>query len=406
LSRVPEVEIPPFNPFTRSFIANPYPTYRLLRAEEPVHWSPSLNAWLLTRHQDSVTALRDPRLGREPRNVEGMGDVQSSQSLGPFRRMQLQWLVFRDPPDHTRLRTLLNKAFTYRVAERLRPKIQDVANHLLDQVQPANHMDIVADYAFPLPLMVIAELLGIPVEDRQLLRQWANDLVGAIDITETPEVIERAGGVTLEFYDYLHDLLRLRRKDPKEDLMSALISAEEQGDRLNEDELLGMCVFLLLAGHDTTLSLVGNGMLSLLRYPDQFERLKREPALIHTAIEEFLRYESPVQMTFRLAFVDMEIGDKAIQKGQYVCISFGAANRDPDQFPDPDRLDITRQENRHLAFGAGIHYCPGAPLGLIEGQIAINTLLKRMPKLRLDSDEPAWRRMVVFRGLQSLPVSF
>jgi cytochrome P450 len=405
LSNQSDTAISPFNPFTSAFLSDPYPTYKALRDEDPVHWSPVLNAWLLTRYQDAVTALRDPRLGREPRNVEGMSDVPS-QPLGPFRQMQLQWLVFRDPPDHTRLRTLLNKAFTHRVAERLRPKIQEVAHYLLDQVQDKGRMDIIADYAFPLPVIVIAELLGIPVEDRQQLRLWANDLVGAIDITETPEVIERAGTVTLQFYDYLRDLLRERRKHPKDDLISRLIAAEEQGDRLSEDELLGMCVFLLLAGHDTTLSLVGNGMLSLLRYPDQYEKLQRDDALIPTAVEEFLRYESPVQMTFRLAFVDMEIGGKAIQKGQYVCIGLAAANRDPAQFPDPDRLDITRRENKHLAFGGGIHYCPGAPLGLMEGQTAISTLLRRMPNLRLENEEAAWRRMVVFRGLKTLPVSF
>ncbi len=403
MSETSEVSFSPFNP---AFLSDPYPTYHFLRNEDPVHWSPGVNAWLLTRYRDAMAALRDTRLGREPRNVEGVEDTKPSQPPGAFRQMQLQWLVFRDPPDHSRLRSLLNKAFTHRVAERLRPKIQEVADDLLDRVQAARRMDVIADYAFPLPVIVIAELLGVPVEDRHQLRQWANDLVGAIDITETPEVIERAGNVTLQFYDYLRDLLHQRRSNPKDDLMSALIIAEEQGESLSEDELLGMCVFLLLAGHDTTLSLVGNGMLSLLRHPDQLEKLRRDPTLITTAVEEFLRYESPVQLTFRLALVDIEIGGKPIQKGQYVCIGFGAANRDPDQFPEPDRLNVARHPNRHLAFGGGIHFCPGAPLGQMEGQIAISTLLRRMPNLQLESNQAAWRRMVVFRGLKTLPVSF
>jgi cytochrome P450 len=398
--------LPPFDPFTPAFLSDPYPTYHALRAKDPVHWSSVVNAWVLTRYRDAVTALRDPRLGREPRNVEGIKDTGPSKPPGPFRQMQLQWLVFRDPPDHTRLRTLLNKAFTRGVAVRLRPRIQAIADDLLDRVQGARRMDIIADYAFPLPVTVIAELLGVPVEDRRQLHEWANDLVGAIDITETPEVIERAGHVTLQFHDYLRNLLHQRRKAPKDDLISGLMAAEEQGDRLSEDELLGMCVFLLLAGHDTTLSLVGNAILSLVHHPDQLELLKHDPARISMAVEEFLRYESPVQMTFRLALVDMEIEGRRIEKGQYVCIALGAANRDPDQFPDPDRLDIARHENRHLAFGGGIHFCPGAPLGQMEAQIAINTLLRRMPNLRLDTDQPEWRRMVVFRGLKRLPLSF
>jgi cytochrome P450 len=267
-------------------------------------------------------------------------------------------------------------------------------------------MDIIAGLAVPLPVTVIAEMIGVPMDDRDKFREWSRDLAGTLELTEAPEVYERGSRATEAFADYLRDLLAERRQHPQDDLLSALVAAEEAGDKLTEDELIATVILLLIAGHETTTNLIGNGMLALMRNPGQLEKLKADPSLIRTAIEELLRYDSPVQMTARWVLEDLEFNGQPMTKGQQVATLLGAANHDPEQFANPQTLDITREDNHHLAFGSGIHYCVGAPLARLEGQIAIATLLRRMPNLTLTTDSPPYRDTYVLRGLREMVVSF
>jgi cytochrome P450 len=305
----------------------------------------------------------------------------------------------------------VSKAFTPRAVEALRPRVQAVVEQLLDQAQDAGSMDLIAGLAYPLPVTVIAELLGIPVEDRRTFRQWADAVSRTLDVNWSQDVYERANQATIEFRRYFQGLVterrqRLRSSASGTDLISALVAAEEQGDKLSEDELLAACVLLLIAGHETTMNLIGNGTLALLRHPNQYERLKHDTGLVRSAVEELLRYDSPVQMTFRVAFEDIRIGDKVIHGGDDVCVIMGAANRDPQHFANPDQLDIARSENRHMAFGNGIHYCLGAPLARLEGQLAFSTLVRRLPRLTLATEQTQWRENFLLRGLKSLQVTW
>ncbi|HLI91609.1 MAG TPA: cytochrome P450, partial [Ktedonobacteraceae bacterium] len=390
------------------YTANPYPLYHRLREHDPIYWDERAEEWVLTRHSDVITILRDPRLTAErfmldtswlPRDME--------ETLGPPIHALTRQMLFRDPPDHTRLRGLVSKAFAPRVLEAMRPRIQSIVDELLDAVQDDGGMEVIQAFAFPLPAIVIAQMLGVPPEDRGQFVKWTGDfgmLLSGVNL-ELQDVVRALYGVS-EFMDYFRNIIKQRRTAPKDDLMQAMIAAEEQGDRLTEEELLGNCVLLLAAGHGTTTHLIGNGLLALLRNPDQMQLLKDNPGLIAPAVQELLRYDSPVQMTSRRAKEDITIGDKRIQAGQAVLMCLGAANRDPAVFPDPDRLDLRRQDNRHVAFGYGIHYCLGAPLARIEGEIAFNTLLRRLPNPRLATGEPEWAPNLVFRGLRSLPIEF
>jgi cytochrome P450 len=311
-----------------------------------------------------------------------------------------------DPPDHTRLRGLVNRAFTPKAVEGLRPKIQELVDGLIDQVQDHGHMDIVHDIGDPLPAKVLAFLLGLPSEDSAVLKPWA-DVVGmGIDPILAPDVVARINAVILEAGAYFEQHIELRRKNPTDDLLSSLISVEEQGERLSSDELLSLLFLFLAAGTETTTNLTCNGLFTILRHPDQLDRLRQDPSLIESAIEEFLRFETPVQVTGRVAHEEVEVGGKIIRKGHPVGLLLGAANRDPEQFPDPDRLDIGRTPNRHDAFSFGIHFCVGAPLGRAEAAIAIGTVLRRLPNLKLQSTTPQWRPTMNNRGLQTLPVTF
>jgi cytochrome P450 len=397
-----------FNPLLPEFRVNPYPFYHQLRAADPVHWSGFLGFWVLSRYADCVAVLRDAtRFSADPKDLAI--DPRLMSDLGadrPLMQMQEKWMLLMNPPDHTRLRTLVTKAFTPRVVEGMRPRIQDLVDQLLDTVQAAGTMDVIADLAYPLPAIVIAGMLGVPVEDRDKLKDWSSTLARTLDPIVTPEVLTAGDEATLAFIDYFSNLVAKRRQDPQDDLLSGLIAAEEQGDRLSEDELLATAILLFGAGHETTMNLIGNGLLALFRHPDQLEKLRHSPALIQSAVEEFLRYDGPVQMTARTAMENLEIGGRAVSKGQQVIILLGAANRDPAQFPDPDRLDITRAENRHIAFSHGIHYCLGAPLARVEAQITINTLLRRVPALQLKNEDLEWREMVTLRGLKALPIVF
>jgi pimeloyl-[acyl-carrier protein] synthase len=393
--------LPPFNPLDERFRRDPYPFYDRYRAEDPIHWAGAPDhegsgIWFLFRYMDVMAALRTPNLIRD----------RQIQPPDPLGAALANWMLFRNPPDHTRLRALVNKAFTRQMAERLQPAIQETADFLLDQVQADGQMDLMPHYASPLPLITIAELLGIPRSDRERLRNWTMDLTRGIDVGPTPEALERATQSTLELIEYLRTIVGQRRGDRKDDLISALIAAEEGGDELSEDELLSMCVLLLGAGHETTINLIGNGTLALMRHPDQWTRLRDDPACTEGAVEELLRYDCPVQMTFRVALEDGELGGKFLRKNEVVAILLGAANRDPEQFPDPDRLDVTRAAAKHGAFSMGIHFCLGAPLARLEGHIAFRTLARRMPRLALLPKPIERRGGTTFRGLKSLPLSF
>lgn len=391
-----------FNPMDPAFVADPYPTYQRLRAEDPVHHSP-LGFWVLTRYEDVVAALRDPRLAKE-----AIAAFVAARFGAPVPAMGLSMLD-RDPPDHTRLRSLVSKAFTPRVVEGLRPRIQQIVDGLLARVEGAGSMDLIEELAYPIPVIVICEMLGVPVEDHERFKGWSLDIARGLDSVLLPpdsEVPRRSIAARTALAGYFRELIARRRAAPRADMLSELIAAEEAGDRLSENELLATCILLLIAGHETTVNLIGNGTLALLRHPDQLRRLRANPGLIGTAVEELLRYDGPVQRTARIPSEDVVIGGRTITRGEMVMPFIGAADRDPAQFPEPDRLDITRADNRHIAFGWGIHFCLGAPLARVEGQIAINTLLQRLPKLALATGTPEFRQSLTLRGLKSLPVTF
>ena len=391
-----------FNPSRPEFHSNPYPFYHRLRSEDPVHQT-ATGFWVVTRYHDVVTVLRDQRFGRED-----FGPMVSAVYGDDSERVPRP-MVFRDPPAHTRLRSLMSKAFTSRVVQGMRPHIQEIVDQLLDRVQDARAMDVVSDLAYPLPVTVICEMLGVPAEDRDTMRQWSSDIARSLDALGLPSdrgIVKRGRAARHALGEYFRGLLPERRRHPRADLLSLLIVAEEQGDKLTEDELLATCVLIFIAGHETTVNLIGNGLLALMQHPDQLRMVRDDPALIPGAVEELLRYDSPVQRTARVTKTEVEIGGKKIPRHALVVAAIGAANRDPSQFPDPDRFDITRRENDHIAFGFGIHYCLGAPLARIEAQIALGTLFRRMPRLALATATPQWRESSTLRGLKALPLTF
>jgi cytochrome P450 len=388
-----------FNPMDPEFVADPYPMYHRLRAEDPVHRSP-LGFWVLTRYADVMAMLRDPRLIKEP--IAAFVAARFGMAAPP-PGLGLSMLD-RDPPDHTRLRGLVSKAFTPRALEGLRSHIQKIVDDLLADAAGKGEMDLIEEFAYPLPVRVICEMLGVPVKDHERFKQWGLDIARGLDAIMLPpdsEVGQRSVSGRRA-----RALIGGGRAAPRDDMLTALIAAEEAGDKLNEEELLATCILLLVAGHETTVNLIGNGTLALLRHPDELRKLRENPGLIGTAVEELLRFDGPVQRTARIPSEDITLGGQTIGKGEMVMPFLGAADRDPAQFPDPDRLDITRADNRHIAFGMGIHFCLGAPLARMEGQIAINTLLARLPKLALATDRPQFRQSLTLRGLETLPVSF
>jgi pimeloyl-[acyl-carrier protein] synthase len=393
-----------FDPYNPEFHANPYPFYHRLRAEDPVHLTP-MGVWVLTRYDDVVTALRDPRFGRA-----GFEPLLEAVYGAPTESGRLQAsMLFRDPPDHTRLRGLVNKAFTPRVIDAMRPRIQSIVDTLVDRVRPKGAMDVITDLAYPLPVTVICEMLGVPVDDHEAIKQWSADVARSLDaigMAADSEIAERGRQGRRGLADYFRGLVAERRKTIRADLLSLLIAAEEQGDKLTEGELLSTCMLLFIAGHETTVNLIGNGLYALLRHPDQLRLLRDDPSLIQSAVEELLRYDGPVDRTARITNADVELGGRTLPKGSMVLAAIGAANRDPTHFPDPDRLDITRADSRHIAFGFGIHFCLGAPLARVEGQIALGTLLRRLPAVALATPKVEWRESSVLRGLKALPVTF
>lgn len=394
-----------YNPFLPSFRVDPYPQYRRLRERAPIYFSPALRGWILTRYDDVVRALADPRLSvqRERGTMAQRLDVFGS--LGPeFRRAVTRSLLMLDPPDHTRIRRLVSKAFTPRMIERVRPRVEELVDELLDSMERRADPDLIRDLADPLPTIVISELLGVPAEDHPRIKGWSDDAVTLLDPFQAEDglaVAERAFG---ELRDYLHGVFAERRRAPRDDLLSALVAAEERGDTLSEGELDSLCLLLLVAGNETTTNLIGNGALALVRHPSERRRLVEAPELSRSAVEELLRFDSPIQTTDRVALEDLELEGRHVRRGQTCGLVLGAANRDPERFSEPDRLDLSRPDNQHLAFGHGAHFCLGAQLARLEGQVAIERLFTRYPGLDAEPRPADYKRSVVLRGLRSLPL--
>jgi cytochrome P450 len=405
-SRASDPSLSLYHLFDQAVLANPYPLYHRLRTEDPVHWDPYLHAFVVTRYQDVVTVLHRFSANRTP-TPEQLAAI-GLESLSPIARVMVRQMLFLDAAAHTRLRGLAAHAFTPRRVAVLREHIADIAERLLDAVAPRGRMDVIADFAAPLPAIVTAEMLGVPVADHPRLKAWSADFAEVLgNFQHNPERAARTLAATEAMTAYFRDAVREQRARPREGLIHALLTAEIDGDRLTEDEVVANCIITMVGGQETTTNLIGNGVLSLLRHPDQLAWVRETPALIASAVEELLRYESPTQHTARVAPDDVELGGTPIRKRQGVIAVMGAANRDPERFADPDRLDLGRPDNRHLAFGWGAHFCFGAPLARIEGQLAFAALLRRFPDLALVPDAPlVWRPNLALRGLETLHVSF
>jgi len=393
---------------SKRFKADPFAYYARLRAEAPVF--PMMmfgrqRGWLVTRYDDVIAVLKHPSLGKD--RFSRLSEAERAKLPWFFRYFQplMQNMLERDPPDHTRLRGLVHKAFTPALVERLRGRVQQLTDQLLDAAMKKRSMDLVADYALPLPVTIIAEMLGVPERDRAKFHGWSGKLISNTNMLETLLAIP----AVLGFTRYIRKLVEKRRASPGDDLLTALIQAEEAGDRLSQDELVSMVFLILVAGHETTVNLIASGILALLQHPDQLERLRKDPALIGSAVEELLRFTCPVEIaTMRVAREDFELGGSKIQRGDYVAAVVASANRDEQAFPNADTLDLGRDPNRHLGFGLGIHYCLGAPLARLEGTIAIQKVLQRLPDLRLaiSAEKLRWRTGFVIRGMKKLPVAF
>lgn len=395
-----------FTPQEIGFIANPYPAYEELRRAGRIHYDERTDHWLVTRHADVNALLRDRRFGRTYLHVATpaeMGRPAEPEDQAPFWHVIRNGMLDREPPDHTRLRSLVSKAFTPRRVEQMRDTIQRIVAGLVDDGLARGEFDLLATVLEPLPVTVIAELLGIPEADRHLLRPWSAEICLMYELNPSEDYARRAVRASIEFSDYLRDLSRGRRANPGSDLISALAEVVEAGDRLTEDELIGTCVLLLNAGHEASVNGSGNGWWALFRNPDQLARLRADHSLLPTAVEELLRYDTPLQLFERWVLEDSEICGVQVPKGAELGLMFGSSNRDPDAFERPEALDLSRDPNPHISFGAGVHFCLGAPLARLEMQIAFETILRRMPHLELLA-EPEWKPTYIIRGLKSLPV--
>jgi cytochrome P450 len=404
---------PMLNPFEPGFFDDPYAQYRAVREADPVHLSP-VGVWAIFRYDDVQRVLRDPRLSVEERYARESVLPPSSPELQALldrrRERGSRAMLNLDPPDHHRLRRLVQKVFTPRVVESLRPRVRQLVDEMLDDAvsREPHALDIIADLAFPLPFVVISEMLGMPEgRDRLELRTWSGALVRTFDPTITPEEVVAAIDAGEKMGAYVSETIDWKRDHPGDDLLTALIAAEDAGDRLSQDELVDQVALLFIAGHETTVNLVGNGTLALLRNRAQLEILAREPDLVANAVEELLRYDSPVQMSRRITLEELEIGGHAIPAGRFVMTCLGSANHDPEVFgADADDLDLHRTNAaQHVSFGGGVHHCLGAALARLEGQVALGTLVRRFPGIELATDALEWNGRIVLRGLSALPVA-
>jgi cytochrome P450 len=385
-------------------LADPYPLYRRLQEEDPVHWDPFLHAWVVTRYQDVAEVLLRFRAARTP-TPERIAELGMGR-LTPVAEVMVRQMLFLDPPDHGRVRRLASVAFTPRRVERLRVHVGEIADQLLVELGPTDQFDLMDAFAVPLPAIVTAELLGVPVADHRRLKGWSQDFAEMLgNFQHNPGRVDQVVQSVEEMVDYFQRAVRREQSRPTDGLINALALATVDGERLSEEEVVANLIVTMVGGQETTTNLIGNGMLALLRHPDAMDRHRAGPRLVASAVEELLRYESPSQQTARLAPADAAIGTTEIAEGQAVIAVMGAANRDPERFPDPDRLDLGREDNRHLAFGWAAHFCFGAPLARLEGQIAFGALLRRWSHFELSSGVPlCWRQNLGLRGLVSLSV--
>jgi cytochrome P450 len=421
-----------FNPLDPAFRANPYPIYERILAEDPVHLTP-FGVRAFSRHADCIAILRDPKrfssddrkspfyqpigesFGAERKEAPSLGSLGTSRPArthegehvpGPTEGVSDndRPFLFQDPPDHTRLRRLVNHAFSAKTVEAMRPRVQEIVDELLDKIEAKGSMEAIADLAYPLPVAVICEMLGVPKEDQPVFGGWSEELAKSLDpgIGQPDDVIQRRVKAVEDSRAYFRRLAAERRKNPGADLLSALIAAEDEGDKLSEGELLSTCTLLLIAGHETTVNLIGNGILQLLLHPDELDRFRADPSLAPGVVEEVLRYDPPVQFDGRICTEKAEIGGATIEVGDFVMQLIGAANRDPSVFEDPSRFDITRNSTNHIAFGYAIHFCLGAPLARLEGQIALRSVVQRFPNLRLETEKLRYKDQITIRGLAEL----
>lgn len=396
------------------WIGDHYSVLARYRELDPVHPVPTtanpsgrtMVEWNLTRYDDVVFVLKDKRFAREAATAFGPeSPAFIAEKWRQLQESQSNWMLLKDPPDHTRLRGLVSQAFTPRMVEGLRRRIQEIAGQLAEALaeNPAEPIDVIPGYAFALPVIVIAELLGVPVSDRERFRGWSYLIARTLDNCTEEELIAADGAVE-EIREYLRGIVAKREREPQQDLISGLIRARDEQGRLSALELIDTCILLLVAGHETTVNLIANGLWLLAKYPEALEQLQTEPHFYPSAVEEVLRYEGSVQVTSRIAIEDVKIGGRTVRRGDWVTVWLAAANRDPVHFPDPNRFDITRQPNRHVTFGGGAHFCLGAPLARLEGEVALRTFVERYPLFRPANMLPAWRRAVTFRSLRALPV--
>ncbi len=386
-------------------LANPYPLFHRLRTEDPVHWDPFLHTWVVTRYADVLEVLLTFSAERThtPEKLKAMG----LSEMSPIAQLMVQQMLFMDPPAHTRLRSLASYAFSPARVAVLRTHIREIVNRLLDAVQHQGHMDVIQDLGEPLPAIVTAEMLGVPEEDRHKLKAWSTDFAEMLgNFQHNPEHAPRMLRTVQDMTAYFRETIRRQKDHPHEGLVHSLMTAEVNGDRLTEEEVVATSIVTMVGGLETTTNLIGNGVLTLMRHPAELKRLQQDPSLIPAAVEEMLRYESPSQHTGRLAPQDVDLGGKTIRKGQAVMAVMAAANRDPERFPDPDRFDVARTDNRHLAFGYAAHFCFGAALARVEGTEVFEALVRRLPDLELQPGPLVWRNNLGLRGMVALPVKF
>ena len=394
-------------------VDDPYAYYGRLRQLDPIHWNPHWQGWIVTRHQDVTDILLDAERFSSNRMayLEAHASEEKQKSMQSYLKMLSQWLVFIDPPHHTRLRMLLQRAsFTPRQLTAWRPRIQAIVDELLADIEPGKTVDFIQAFAFPLPVMVVSEILGFPRDDRDQIRLWTHDVALPFFLTlgiDPREKWARAEAAARAFGDYARGLIRDRKQHPRDDLLTAMVRAENKGDFLNEDEVVANTVLLMIAGHETTSNLLANGLLAFIRHPEQIELLRQDDSLFGPAVEECLRYDSPVTATVRWTREAVALGDRQIEAGQKLLLVLGAANRDPQQFEEPDRFDVTRRvtPQQHTAFAVGTHYCLGAPLARLEGEVAFTTLFDRFRTFNLATDRPTYKPMVIARALETLPVT-
>jgi cytochrome P450 len=396
-----------YDPRRPDVLADPYPALGRLRDEDPVHWSDILGGWVLTRYADVRAALADPRLSADRITpFLARRTPTASEAVETLLRRVGLWVVFTDPPIHTRLRGILGRVFTGRTIELRRARVAAIVDALLDRAAEAGEIDLIRDFAYPLPVTVIGDLLGVPAEDHERLKTWSDELATFVgSALATSDRHERAARGVEEMHAYFERLVAGRRAAPADDLVTALVAAQARGEPLSRDELVASCVLLLFAGHETTTNLIGNGALALLRHPGAVRAWRDDLELTAPAVEELLRYDGPTAAMVRVAREDIHLDGHVVKGGDRLFLMINAADRDPRQFAAPDRLDFRRPDNRHIAFGHGIHFCLGAPLARLEGQVALRALVARFPKLAPGSAAPVWLDSLVFRGMRSLPVA-